>query len=138
MPGKRYTKKDDIACGIKGCHRQATWESKEGPRCNCHRANGSKFPYDDYVSKRNYHWQYAGINITYPEYEEKLKRQEDKCMICRRDFSEFKSSPHVDHNHQTGQVRGLLCPKCNRDAEIVESGDVQKVIEYLAFWNNLT
>ncbi len=36
--------------------------------------------------------------------------QGGKCAICER---VFRSSPHTDHNHRTGQVRGLLCYTCN-------------------------
>jgi len=39
-----------------------------------------------------------------------LRLQDNKCAICKEPF---KSSPHVDHCHRTGKVRGLLCPGCN-------------------------
>ena len=31
------------------------------------------------------------------------------CAICK----EFMQSPHIDHCHKTGKVRGLLCQTCN-------------------------
>jgi len=44
--------------------------------------------------------------------ELKLIKQNNRCAICGE---EFKSKRHVfiDHNHETGKVRDLLCPKCN-------------------------
>jgi hypothetical protein len=43
---------------------------------------------------------------------EQLERwQKGKCAICRTPFM-FKT-PHVDHCHQTGKLRGLLCSFCN-------------------------
>src|SRR5260221_4218550 len=42
--------------------------------------------------------------------EELLKLQRGKCPICKRDLHKF----HVDHDHVTGVVRGLLCGPCNR------------------------
>jgi DNA-directed RNA polymerase subunit RPC12/RpoP len=36
--------------------------------------------------------------------------QQNKCAICGK---EFDREPHVDHDHITGKVRGLLCRKCN-------------------------
>ncbi len=39
-----------------------------------------------------------------------LDRQKDNCAICG---ILPKEELRADHNHQTGQVRGLLCNKCN-------------------------
>lgn len=41
-----------------------------------------------------------------------LKKQNNKCEICGTEFKTITSA-HVDHCHKTGNVRGLLCIKCN-------------------------
>lgn len=51
--------------------------------------------------------------ITIHQYAELLKKQDDKCAICDRHKDEFKSNLAVDHNHATGEIRGLLCSYCN-------------------------
>lgn len=51
-----------------------------------------------------------GISID--EFEALSKSQHDVCAICKRPCSS-KQRLSVDHNHQTGQVRGLLCANCN-------------------------
>lgn len=38
-----------------------------------------------------------------------INRQDGKCAICEARLSK----PHLDHCHQTGYVRGVLCPNCN-------------------------
>ena len=43
---------------------------------------------------------------------EMFKKQNGKCEICQIEFKNFASA-HVDHCHNTGNVRGLLCTKCN-------------------------
>ena len=52
------------------------------------------------------------FGITSATYEEMLASQGGVCAICRRP-PRADSSLHVDHEHETKQVRGLLCFKCN-------------------------
>lgn len=52
--------------------------------------------------------------ISLEEYFQKLVDQDAKCALCLRHESNFKTSLAVDHNHKTGQVRGLLCYACNK------------------------
>ena len=47
------------------------------------------------------------------EYDEILIKQEGKCAICGRHQSELTRRLFIDHNHDTGKVRALLCYYCN-------------------------
>jgi len=47
--------------------------------------------------------------ITHDAYNMLYERQEGKCAICGNP----ENLLHVDHNHTTGKVRGLLCNNCN-------------------------
>jgi hypothetical protein len=51
-------------------------------------------------------------NLTELEFNALLKAQDNKCAICHRSFDD-SHRPHVDHDHQTGAVRGLLCRRHN-------------------------
>ena len=55
--------------------------------------------------------------ITVEQYNEILERQGGVCAICRgeetRTVKGTICSLAVDHDHETGQVRGLLCQACN-------------------------
>ncbi len=65
------------------------------------------------VSSRKAHLKRM-YNITLNQYEEMLKKQEGRCMICGGTEMNYKNKVLcVDHNHITGQVRGLLCGLCN-------------------------
>lgn len=70
--------------------------------------------------------------LTIEEYEAMLVAQDHKCAICRGEFINDRRC--VDHDHRTGQVRGILCDLCN--VGVAFFGDdpwcLMKVIEYLA------
>jgi len=50
--------------------------------------------------------------ITPEQWDQMLADQDSRCAICRTD-NPGKRSWHVDHDHETGAVRGLLCNHCN-------------------------
>ena len=55
-----------------------------------------------------------GISIE--QYNQMLERQNGKCQICFCVFDlrgSQRTMPHIDHDHSTGKVRGLLCHGCN-------------------------
>ena len=64
----------------------------------------------DLIQKNN--WRKQGIKITLLEYARLLEKQKGKCAIC--DTYPKKKRLAVDHDHETGQIRGLLCGTCNR------------------------
>jgi len=77
------------------------------------------------------------FGITFDDYNEKLRLQNGVCEICKGlETHTYKGTVKclaVDHNHETGQVRGLLCHKCNILVGSIErdKGLVLKAIKYL-------
>lgn len=39
--------------------------------------------------------------------------QGDACAICQEPFDKNERAGYVDHDHETGKVRGILCKYCN-------------------------
>ena len=58
----------------------------------------------EYSIKRRY-------GLSKAQYESLLEKQDSKCALC--DICPSKMRLAVDHSHETGQVRGLLCNACN-------------------------
>lgn len=87
----------------------------------------------DFYLKRRY-------GITLAEFNEKLKQQENGCAICgsvNGKANKRNDRLTVDHNHATGELRGILCHRCNwglgqfdDDTELLV-----KAIEYLKSYN---
>lgn len=62
----------------------------------------------------------ANFNLTLKDYNNLLEKQNNVCAICGKEEVVFDKRANkikalaVDHNHETGQVRGLLCNNCNQ------------------------
>lgn len=70
------------------------------------------------------------------QYNFMLWAQENKCLICDKEFGpDRKDWPHVDHCHETEEVRGLLCTKCNVGIGMFldDVDRLQRAIQYLAY-----
>lgn len=76
--------------------------------------------------------------ITLDVFKEMLIKQNNKCSICKRSFTN-KVKPCVDHNHETKKIRDLLCPSCNfllgncNESTLV----LKKAINYLMKWRDI-
>lgn len=55
----------------------------------------------------------AKFGITTEDYQRMLAAQDGVCAICHGTSTGRWEHFHVDHDHDTGNVRGLLCHHCN-------------------------
>lgn len=65
----------------------------------------------EYDRKKHLRQKYG---LTVEDYNQMFDSQGGKCAICGKHQSEDEKTFCVDHNHDTGAVRGLLCSKCNK------------------------
>lgn len=87
--------------------RNAGMPSGRAPYCKpCHNIRG-KASKDKVGGSRTYHLK-RRYGITAEDADLMLERQGGLCAICRA-----APAAHVDHDHETGAVRALLCFNCN-------------------------
>ncbi len=53
------------------------------------------------------------FGLTLSDYNKMFEGQQGCCAICNTHQSKLKRSLAIDHNHLTGEIRGLLCGSCN-------------------------
>ena len=106
----------------------------------CTKANNVEYRKDPIIKEReqkrvkeNMRKKYGIKNMSYKRYEEILKQQNHSCKICGKHESKTKRKLAVDHDHETGEVRGLFCDRCNYHVGIVSNKlDITiKCIDYL-------
>ena len=68
----------------------------------------------------------------------KLAEQGNRCAICQKPFF-WAPEAHQDHDHETNQLRGILCSQCNPALGLFQESPeiLQKAIEYLKEWKNV-
>lgn len=71
--------------------------------------------------------------ITADDYDQMLQSQRGKCSICSRNQKDVRLPFVIDHNHETGKIRGLLCFRCNTGIGQLcdDIGLLKKAIAYL-------
>jgi len=71
--------------------------------------------------------------LSVEQYDDILASQGGCCAICKATENKNGRSLFVDHCHDTGRVRGILCYKCNTGlGSFADSPDlIQKALSYL-------
>jgi hypothetical protein len=69
--------------------------------------------------------------ITPEQLIDAYERQEECCAICKKEVELIDSA--IDHNHETGEFRGVLCKQCNRALGMFKDNPqvLQNAVEYL-------
>lgn len=136
--GKAYICKDCkkelvIAYRLKNADRtreyQRQWNKDNIQRVRSSQAkyrrnNPEKLREDKY--KRTY-----GISIK--DYETMVEQQSRLCLICQKPETKKGNRLSVDHCHQTGKIRGLLCNECNTGLGLFQDDPfrLDRAISYL-------
>lgn len=121
---KNKSAKDGLQYHCKACRKEI--DSRPEHRAQHRkRYHTQKDQYRDDTYKRKY-------GITLEEYNKMLADQKNVCAICGL-FCTTKRNLAVDHDHDTGEVRGLLCSNCNRGLGHFQDkvNNLEKAIEYL-------
>lgn len=83
-----------------------------------------------YNSVNYYKLRLQRYKLTVEDHQQLLKDQDNKCAVCKK-APEGVRPLAVDHCHEGGHVRGLLCYGCNRLMVLLDNPELlARAIEY--------
>ena len=98
-----------LCSGIDGCKE---WKPLDAFYKKPRKTGGFTY-YSLCTPCRNDRRRYTQYGLNKGEYDIMLEEQKNRCAVCRTDMPGQGKSWSVDHNHDTEQIRGLLCHHCN-------------------------
>ncbi len=123
----------------KPCHHKYLWE----------RIRGNPIKHAETKAKKMQQWHaqtpkekyFVMVRRRFPglaetDFWDILRSQDGRCPICLRTLSiSFgdKSAFHLDHDHRTGRIRGILCGNCNCGIGQLKDlpGNMRRAAEYV-------
>lgn len=140
MKYKNCNKPQDQQTATPDKYPQGTFNEK--PCKKCGEPFSPKAPSHLYCSQDCADWALTTrylkrtYNMNYDDYASLHQQQDGKCAICGGEG--FQMRPNavklvVDHCHDTGVVRGLLCHNCNRALGLLQDSlsSIQKAFDYV-------
>jgi len=127
--------KNEFYKSSKGCKNGLTARCKK-----CHGIQTKQWMQNNKDRIPAYHRKHSlkgRYGISLDDFEQLKNKQLGKCAICGDIPDETKPSQanklHVDHCHERGNIRGLLCHLCNRGIGLFKENveTLHKAIDYL-------
>lgn len=128
---KDKSDKSGYNCYCKGCAKEQILKSKQGnPIKHKETARNYRKKNPDRIRNNKIKHRYG---ITSINYNQLFYEQGGCCKICGRHQSNLNKALSVDHNHETKNVRGLLCISCNSMIGLAKESviNLQNAIKYL-------
>jgi len=121
---------------------KATKDGKSYRCKSCDRVCANNYKKTQYLKHRELRRKVqrkSKYGLTEDGFDELLKSQDGLCAICNVVLDQGWTRQHkpnklvVDHNHKTGEVRGLLCTMCNKGIGLLKDDPaiLERALGYL-------
>ena len=125
-----YSERSDLT-------NQQKWRLRNPEKYNKIKKNAHKRMWDSFNEEKraDYHLK-KRYKISFEDYKSIFYSQNGKCAICDKEIKLLEKSYEravVDHSHNSGEIRGLLCSACNKAIGIVKESTktLANMIKYL-------
>ena len=127
---------DELTMAETQTDRRKRWKIKRIAQGYCHGCGAHQKEVDSNKCaiclrgdrRRSLRHKLKKMGASFSDYEERLNGQGGICAIC----SKVLDRPYIDHDHETGRIRGILCQHCNTALGFV-GDDVSVITNMLAY-----
>lgn len=132
IPCRRIKQKEWVAADPsrteKARQRAKEWSRNNPEKKRQHSLNWKKRNIDSVKEKGFAYHINKTYGLTVEQYDQIFQNQSGCCAICNKNKKLW-----IDHDHNTGNVRGLLCPSCNTLVGYIETHIdlIEKTVEYI-------
>jgi hypothetical protein len=137
LPKGDESETEELVLPLNDLGKKATYKYGYKPKYGTAEFKEWKRQYDILYREKNHikrlrlNWESQGIN---PDKAEQMYLTFNNCFIC--DIEVQGRNKHVDHNHKTGKVRGILCNYHNLFLGFIENETEYKLVrQYLKEYN---
>lgn len=113
-PGLKYCKRCQQYVPVENFGRQK--DKSDGLAYWCRPCSNAYYRITQQANQKKQSWK-RHYGLTADDYQALFDRQSGVCAICGKAETKIVrgclAKLSVDHDHETGQIRGLLCSKCN-------------------------
>jgi Recombination endonuclease VII len=119
----------------KACHYARTQEWRSANRDKINALDRKRYHAGGHLRKIS-EKRLRKYGLTVAEYDALMEQQGGACAICTKPFGDSHSGilghgggagrwdiASIDHDHETGRVRGILCRRCNLALEMLLSDE---------------
>ncbi len=113
--GKDFVPRAKLPCKTEGCQGKIIARNKYGFCRECARGRAAKRYHAAHPERAHLQDIKAKYGLTPEQFRTLVSFQNNVCAICGLPQARIRNFKHlcVDHCHETGKVRGLLCMPCN-------------------------
>jgi hypothetical protein len=130
---KRWQENNPEAYRAWQKRRAASWRTRNLERYKVRRNKGTskwRETHPERAKLKDKRRNLSVYGLTPSDYEQMLENQKYECPICCKTL-DLGINTHVDHDHETGTVRAILCRTCNLRMAVVD--DIELLAKLIAY-----
>jgi hypothetical protein len=130
---QRYAEDPEYREGVRAVNRASAEKGRVETNARRRQKRAEDPEFREKQRAQNAKQRLAAYGLSKEDYDRMLAQQHGACAICKQ---RSQATLCIDHDHSTGEVRGLLCRKCNMGLGLYDDDPcrLRAAAAYLEAW----